>query len=215
MEGHLTDTAIPSAARDTFHHGDLRQALLTEAGVQLRAAGPDRFSLRETARAVGVSPAAAYRHFADKGALLAELAAQGFARLAAVMEDAMTAAGEEPVARLRANGRSYVAFALKEPALFLLMFGPFGAGNGEPVQGVGPRTGLTAFALLAQVLDDLVATGCMASKRRTGAESLMWSSVHGLSMLAAAGVLREPATLIYDNQFPLIRKGLGLAKNTG
>lgn len=211
----MTVPAVPAPVRDSFHHGDLRQALLGAAGAQLRAVGPDRFSLRETAREVGVSPAAAYRHFADKGALLAELAGQGFSRLAAVMETAIAAAGEDPVARLRASGRAYVAFALQEPAVFSLMFGPYGAGGSRCVQGTGPKTGLTPFALLSQVLDDLVATGCMASKRRSGAESLLWSSVHGLAMLAIAGVMREPATLVFDNHFPLIRKGLGLAKNTG
>lgn len=198
-----------------FHHGDLRQALLTEAERLVDEHGAEGFSLREAARAVGVSPAAAYRHFADKGALLAALAGQGFSRLATAMEQAMAAEGDDPVARLKANGRSYVAFAMAEPSLFSLMFGPFGAGGEHTVKGVGALTGLSAFELLGQALDDLVATGCMGSKRRTGAETLLWSSVHGLSMLAITGVMREPATLAFDNLFPMIRKALGLGKDTG
>ena len=209
-----TPASLPPAAplRETFHHGDLRHALLVAAEAQLREVGPENFSLREAARAVGVSPAAAYRHFTDKGALLAVLASQGFVRLATAMEEAMAAAGKDPVARLRANGRAYVEFARREPALFGLMFGPYGAGGPHPVSGTGPKTGLSAFQLLQRALDDLVLDGLMSAKRRAGAESLLWSSVHGLATLANAGVSREPAVTAFDNMFPLVRKALGLGK---
>lgn len=203
---------MTDAETKPFHHGDLRQALLVESLRLLEANGPEGFSLREAARGVGVSPAAAYRHFADKGALLAALAGEGFARLATAMEQAMEAAGTDPVARLRANGRSYVEFAVAEPAMFSLMFGPFGAGGSHAIAGVGAVTGLSAYELLCRALDELVASGCISAKRRAGAETLLWTSVHGLSVLAIAGVMQEPAAKAFEGMFPMIRKALGLAK---
>lgn len=107
-----------------YHHGDLRQALLAEARRLIAAQGADDFKLREAARAVGVTHRAAYRHFADKRALLAELAAQGFEALRTKLEGAAGAGKPGPLGRLRAIARAYVEFALDDPARFHLMFGP-------------------------------------------------------------------------------------------
>ena len=78
--------------REHYHHGDLRNALLSAALKLVAKRGVEGFSLREAARAVGVSAAAAYRHFEDKSALLAELALEGLVRLANRMEDAISRA---------------------------------------------------------------------------------------------------------------------------
>src|SRR6266705_366700 len=97
----------------TYHHGDLPATLLRAAGKTLERRGIGALSLRETARRAGVSHNAPYRHFPDRGALLAALAAEGFATL-----------GE----RLRGQpgremGEAYVRFALEQPQRFRLMFG--------------------------------------------------------------------------------------------
>ncbi|MFM9014057.1 MAG: TetR/AcrR family transcriptional regulator, partial [Gemmatimonadota bacterium] len=103
--------------RDAYHHGDLRNALVASAVRLIESSGPGAFSLREAAREVGVSANAAYRHFDDKSALMAAVAADGFARLAArmrrAMDDASTrgADGPPPVVRFKAVGRAYVEFA--------------------------------------------------------------------------------------------------------
>ncbi len=88
-------------ARATYHHGDLRRALLDTALRLIAERGPEGFSLREAAREVGVSPAAAYRHFADKPELLAALAADGHGLLASAMEKAL-ARVDAPDPRARA-----------------------------------------------------------------------------------------------------------------
>lgn len=105
-----------------YHHGDLRRALLDAAEAMLERGGQAALSLREVARAAGVSHNAPYRHFADREALLAALAAGGFARLAGALADAATAAEEG--GRLRAAGHAYLRFARVHRALYLLMFGP-------------------------------------------------------------------------------------------
>jgi AcrR family transcriptional regulator len=107
--------------RSRYHHGDARNALLKAAGELLEQTGAAGLSLRQVAERAGLSRQAPYNHFADKAALLAELIADGFARL----RDGMAAAerdGTTPVDRLRRAGLAYIAFAQSFPALFRLMF---------------------------------------------------------------------------------------------
>ena len=104
-----------------YHHGDLPTALLDAADTLLDQGGDGAVSLREAARMAGVSPTAAYRHFADKEALLAALALRGFEAFAAAMDQAVAAGGATPYV---ARGRSYLRFALARPGRFRLMFGP-------------------------------------------------------------------------------------------
>jgi AcrR family transcriptional regulator len=180
-------------ARTTYHHGDLRNALL-EASVRLVATkGVEAFSLREAAREVGVSPNAAYRHFADRDALLGAVAADGFGRMAEEMERHLARAGGAPgtpahaVARLVAVGDGYVEFAVRHPARFRVMFGPWlRAARSEPETG---RAGRSAYALLGDALDALVAAGVIPREARAGAEIVAWSAVHGLAALLVDGSL--------------------------
>ncbi len=189
-------SAEVSPMRDTYRHGDLRRALLA-VGIDLaRAGGPDAVVLREAARRVGVSPAAAYRHFADHHALLHAVCASALSALAVAIEAELSAqpADSRPVvaarARLRAVGTGYLRFAQAEPGLFRTAFAVPEAMRG---QGSGPATGssgLTPFQLLASALDGLVAAGVLPPERRPDAEFLAWSAVHGLAMLAIDGPLR-------------------------
>ena len=112
-------------ARDRYHHGDLRNALL-EGAVQLLAeGGVEAFTLRELSRRVGVNHRAAYRHFEDKRAILAAVAAEGYRALAAKMRAAVQASeSDDAVERLLAMGRAYVELGVDERAHYEVMFGP-------------------------------------------------------------------------------------------
>ncbi len=101
-----------------YHHGNLRAALLERAAEIIAEHGVEAVSLRALARDLGVSHAAPSRHFADRAALLAELAKEGFRRSVEAMNQGAKEAGADPVARYRALGRSYVRFACENPALF-------------------------------------------------------------------------------------------------
>lgn len=101
-----------------YHHGNLREALLDRAAEVIAERGVEAISLRALARDLGVSHAAPSRHFADRRALLCELAKQGFRRSAEAMAVGAEAAGDDPVARYRALGRSYVRFARDNPSYF-------------------------------------------------------------------------------------------------
>ncbi|MEN0067518.1 MAG: TetR/AcrR family transcriptional regulator [Myxococcota bacterium] len=107
--------------RSGYHHGDLRAALVTEALALIEERGVEGLSLREVARRAGVSRAAPYHHFKNKEAMAAAVAESGFRELARCM-DAIDDLGD-PNAELEACGRAYLAFALKNPTLYRLMFG--------------------------------------------------------------------------------------------
>lgn len=184
-----------------YHHGDLRRALLEAALALVTSRGVEAFSLREAAREVGVSPAAAYRHFADKAALLTALAADGMGRLAAAMEQAMAHAPGAPgsaaraVADLAAVGSAYVEFAVRHPAHFGVMFGPWCPHQGqEDLPPEAAPRGRDPYQILVDCLDGLVTTGAMPGAARDGAEVAAWSAVHGFAGLAVSEALPlEPA----------------------
>jgi AcrR family transcriptional regulator len=188
--------AADAPSRGHYHHGDLRHALLRAALGLVASRGAEGFSLREAAREVGVSPAAAYRHFEDKKALLAALAVDGMGRLALAMEQALgRAAGEAgpaalAVARLAAVGRAYVEFAVKHPAHFQVMFGPWcdHADLTEVPAGARPL-GRDPYQILVEMLDAMVLAGVVSPVQRVGAEVSAWSAVHGLASLLVAEVM--------------------------
>src|SRR6202011_5322068 len=105
-------TLAPMSERP-YHHGNLRAALLAQAERTVRELGVQELSLRELARAVGVSHGAPRRHFADRQALLDALAEAGFARLGAELRGAADAAGDDFEARLRETATAYVRFATR------------------------------------------------------------------------------------------------------
>lgn len=167
-----------------YHHGDLRQALLSAARDALERNGPASLSLRDLARQLGVSHNAPYRHFADRDALLDALSAEGFARLAEALQQARGATAAERVA---AMGQTYVAFADAHPGLFALMFQPVDATARPETQPVAARTLEFLRAGIREVTGDEdpvdVAT--------------LWALVHGLSALRANAhqLFMEPAMI--------------------
>ena len=190
--------------RSTYRHGDLRGALLTAGIAMARTGGPDAVVLREATRAAGVSPNAAYRHFADRQALLHAVsnAALGLTADRIELELATlpeVAADVSPgdnnqigVARqrLRAVGTGYIAFAREEPGLFRTAFSvPDNLQHAADPAKAG-RSGLTPFQLVGAALDGLVRVGVLSPERRVNAEFLAWSAVHGLGMLVIDGPLR-------------------------
>jgi AcrR family transcriptional regulator len=198
--------------------GVVRHGLVL-AGVELaRAGGPDAVTLREATRIVGVAPNAAYRHFADRDALLNAVCVAAMRLLVQRMERELSLvpdpAGTESgaAARLGAIGTTYLGFATAEPGLFDTVFAvprhiPFGAG--QPDADASERTPLL---LLGEVLDELVVARVLPAKRRPNLEFAVWSCVHGMAMLRNHGPLRDlPATAneaLAGALFAFIRRGL-------
>ncbi|MBI3691819.1 MAG: TetR family transcriptional regulator, partial [Mycolicibacterium aromaticivorans] len=133
-------------ATASYHHGNLRQALLDHGVALARAGGPDAVVLRDVQRLAGVSNSAAYRHYADRRALLAAVKATVMAQLGAAMVDAIDhvaddgPATDRALARFRATGQAYIDFAVAEPGLFRTAFTPDGTEpSGRGGVGRGPR----------------------------------------------------------------------------
>lgn len=108
--------------RDSYHHGNLREALIETALRLIGERGPAGFAFAELARAAGVSPAAPYRHFRDRNALLGEIARRGFERFTEDLERAWQGGRPDPLRALEACGRAYLDFARREPASYAVMF---------------------------------------------------------------------------------------------
>jgi AcrR family transcriptional regulator len=184
--------------RDSYHHGDLANALTVAATQLARDGGPEAVVLREAARKVGVSATAAYRHFAGHGDLIhavkelaqESLAASMRAELAKTEPDP-TPAGEA-LRRLRALGVGYLRFALTEPGLFLTAFCRSDKDFSDRAFAAQEGAGMAAspaFQMLAGTLDALVAEGLLEADRRPYAEVFAWSATHGLAMLLLDGPL--------------------------
>jgi AcrR family transcriptional regulator len=161
-----------------YHHGDLRSALI-EAGLRLiEERDANDLSLREVARAVGVSATAVYRHFPDKAALLKALAEAGLERLAAAQRAASEAVGSGK-AGFQATGRAYVRFALANPGLFRLTFANVAPGEAVP----WTEKGDDATRLLRE--NAALAAGEGSEARLFALRS--WALVHGLAVLMLDG----------------------------
>jgi len=169
---------------------------MVEAGVTLaRAGGPDAVVLREVTRAVGVVPNAAYRHFADRDALLSAVREVAIAKLAERMAAGMDLVREGPhtpagaIKRLRAVGEAYLAFARDEPGLFDTAF----TTTSHQVSQAGDTP--TPFGHLQRALNDLVHAGVLAPQRREDVEHAIWATVHGTAVLLRGPLSSLPQEL--------------------
>lgn len=111
----------PAAPRRSYHHGNLRQAVIDTALQLADESGDERISLREVARRIGVSSGAPFRHFADHGALMAAIAEEATVRLRLMVERDQHVSAPAAIERLRAMGHSFLAWAQQHPTSFRLV----------------------------------------------------------------------------------------------
>ena len=158
----------------SYHHGDLRNALLEAARSILEEDDLSELSLRAVARRAGVSHAAPYRHFPNHEALLVELAMEGFAELRQEIATAVTAPDVESD-RIAKIGAAYMRFVARRPALASLMFGPQ-----LPNRDLFPKLGDMA---------DAVGTEIGTALHDSALGLAVWAAVHGLAMLILRNVV--------------------------
>ena len=172
---------MSTSKKQRYHHGDLRPALIAAAMTLVEESGVGAVSLRETARRVGVSAPAIYRHFANKDSLLAAVAAEGFRDLGA----ALAAASRSERDPLSAMGMAYVRFALSRRGVFRLMFGP----------ELAKRANFPELKSAADQAFQWLKGGVQARGRAAQDSHLAaiapWALVHGLAQLFLDGVLPE------------------------
>lgn len=176
-------TAV-ARARRTYHHGNLRRALLDVALARFVARGELDFTLRELAREVGVTHNAPYRHFAGKGELFAALRDEGFAALAKACREALAEAGDDPRARIRALGEAYVRTAVADPHRFRLM----SSDPRVPAEAAAPPR--DAFVMLHDAVEAARRAGVVRDDLSAREIALgAWALVHGLASLVVEGHL--------------------------
>lgn len=181
-------------ARDGYHHGDLRHAMIEAAEAVLAERGVAGLTLRECARRAGVSPAAPTHHFGNLAGLLTVVATLGFDDLAQAMEKAAEAAERTGTSRLTAIGRAYLSTAVARPGRFRVVFGPRVLNTADPELR---RAGGNAFAILVREVR-LHRSGQVAPQQDKDAmgqaEDLAeilfaWSVPHGFALLLIDGKL--------------------------
>ena len=177
----------------TYHHGDLRAALLRAGTKVVEKKGIKHLSVREAARRAGVSHNAPYRHFPDRESLLAGIAAEGFAKLGKALR---TSSG-------KAMGEAYVRFALQHPEVFRLMFG-----DALDTRKYPPLREAAERAYLALV--DRFRAHASAAEAHVAAAAA-WSLVHGLSQLLLDGQFKQ-AQLDADGVAPFVRQILATVR---
>ena len=193
--------------KSTYHHGNLRQALMDGALVCIRDHGAEHLSLRALAREVGVSQAAPYRHFKDKVALLSALASDGFERLGNAMRQAFEAADNDPEKALREVGLTYIRFAMQHPETYRLMFGMKASDFNAKELDVSHSEG---FCVLENVIRLGLQKQVFKSHPEFDIAIAAWSMVHGYASLLIDGVIA-----LNEEQAAAQFQGLGHILNQG
>ncbi len=184
------------AAKNGYHHGDLRRALSVAGYALAREGGTLAVTLRETTRRAGVTAAAAYRHFEgleDLQVTVSHLALADLARAIADRQATITTTDPQSraVARLECVGLAYIDFALDEPGAFdVALLGMMSIDNTE--DGVPlDHSWRTPYQLLAHGVEGLVEVGLLSPCRAQAATVLCWSAIHGFATLAVDGPISQ------------------------
>lgn len=193
----------------SYHHGNLRRGLLDEALATIRAEGVDALTLREIGARLGVSRTALYRHFADKRALLAAVAAEGFLTLRQQLVTAWEE-GDRGRAAFEAMGVAYVRFAVANPSHYRVMFGGFVDPQASEPEWATEAAG--AFEALVDALAALRRDGRVRGDDTVTMARFVWAVVHGVAMLGIDGQLREPGGVEELTRYAIerLRTGIGL-----
>jgi AcrR family transcriptional regulator len=173
-----------------YHHGHLRQALLSAAEVALETRGVQHLSLRELSRELGVSHASPQRHFATKQDLIDALAIMGFERLSSVVAQAAKAGNQDFNSRLTKAALAYVGFALKHPALFALMF----EAKRRPEMLPELRTAVVAaFSHIPKILQEGQEAGKIVAGDPDRLALTIGATLHGLVAVSIEGKVKGAA----------------------
>lgn len=185
------------ARQKSYHHGDLRQALLQAGLAMLEEVGLEGLSLRKIAARVGVSHAAPEHHFPTLKHLLNAMACEGFVLFEGTMRAEMARAEPAAAPQMRAASKGYLAFATGHPHLFRLMFNANLLDWSDPALGNAGDLGLAVLREICRPV--AVRLGLDTEEGRASVEQLVWSQVHGHAHLAI------------DHKLPLPDSPAGLA----
>lgn len=198
--------------KHSYHHGNLRQALVEGALALIAERGPTGFTLSEAAKRADVTPAAVYRHFSGRDDLIAEVARQGYDIFAALMEFAFNDGQPSALAAFEATGRAYLAFARKYPGHYMAMFESGLSFNAHPELALVAQKSRAVLERAAEKLSDQ-----MPPDRRPPATMFsahIWAMSHGVVELYMRGApgAKSPFTPedLLEAGIGIYLRGLGL-----
>jgi AcrR family transcriptional regulator len=196
-----------------YHHGNLKEALVRAALELIAEKGPAGFTFADAARWAGVSPAAPYRHYRDRDALLADVAMRGFEAFTAALAKAWNDGKPDVLAAFDRLGKAYLDFAKREPAYYSAMFEAGVPLDSDPkLREISDR----AFAVLRDAAERLVAMLPQKGRPPPLMVALhIWSMTHGIASLfgrgdAARRALPMPAEELLEASVLIYLRGLGL-----
>ena len=194
----------PDDRRRSYHHGNLREALVAAALDLIDQKGPNGFSFAEAARAAGVTPAAPYRHFADREALVTEVARRGFERFAEALERAWNDGQPSPLSAFEALARAYLRFAREDRGYYAAMFDSGVPRHADPALSAAADR---AFGVLTNATAALVRH--LPPDRRPPVHMMsyhIWALSHGVAELFGDGRERRAPISAED----LLESGVGI-----
>lgn len=197
-----------SAERRSRQKEELRRAILDAAVELFRERGYENFSMRQVAEAIGYSPTTIYLYFDDKDDLLFHAAMAGFARFGEVLQAAYDAS-DDPLERLREEGRAYVRFGLDNPVSYRLMFMQRGEFlDREPPEGCDSL--IDSFGILTRTIEECLAAGLIRPGDVRIYAGMIWAQVHGVVALAiSTSYFDEAAALaILEQQQDALMRGI-------
>lgn len=181
---------MSSQKKSAYHHGNLRAALIDAGFQSLEKGNLESLSLRALAKDVGVTPTAAYNHFADKMALMVEMKTEGFERFDAFLRDALIDKEDaSPEDKVRLLGRAYMRFAFEHSGIFNLIF--FWTPDYEYLTPELIRASACSEQLLEGVISDMLQLNGeeLTDYQKAVASFSAWSMVHGVSLLLKTGIV--------------------------
>ena len=196
-----------------YHHGNLKEALVRAALALIAEKGPAGFTFADAARWAGVSPAAPYRHYRDRDALLADVARRGFEIFTAALTAAWNDGRPDALTAFERLGRAYLGFARAEPAYYSAMFEAGVAPDSDPDLRAASES---AFAVLRAAAEKLVALLPAAGRPPALMVALhVWSMTHGIASLfgrgdAARRTLPMPPEELLEAAVLVYLRGLGV-----
>jgi AcrR family transcriptional regulator len=200
-----------------YHHGNLREALIKAARELIAEKGPAGFTFADAARSAGVSPAAPYRHFRDREALLADVAREGFGRFEAMLATGWNKGKPDPITAFHNVGRAYLAFARAEPAYYAAMFE---SGLPPDLNAELRVAGDKAFAVLRTAAETLVSMLPAGKRPPALMMSLhVWAMAHGIASLFGRGdsgrrALPMSAEELLESEMLIYLQGLGFPEQS-
>ncbi len=200
------------AREGAYHHGNLKEALIQAARELIAEKGPAGFTFADAARSAGAPPAAPYRHFRDREALLADVAREGFGRFEAMLSTGWNNGKPDPITAFHNVGRAYLAFARAEPAYYAAMFE---SGLPPDLNAELRVAGDKAFGVLRTAAEALV--GMLPAGKRPPAMMMslhVWSMAHGIASLFGRGdsgrrSLPMSAEELLESEMLIYLQGLG------